>query len=231
MKFLVANWKMNGDVEFTENFSKTIGSIKTENKVVICPPFPLLCKFKNFSHSLGAQNCSDKQSGAFTGEVSPLLLKDLGCGYVIIGHSERRYIFNESDETIYEKYKTLIELDITPIICVGETEEERSEWHNILSIQLSKFKNNENLPKAIIAYEPIWSIGSGKTPAVAEIHEVLSFIKEITHNSCPTLYGGSVNIKNVETILKIPSVDGVLVGGASLKIEEFSKMVQCAEGM
>lgn len=227
MKILVANWKMNGDIEFTKNFLKTIGSIKTENKVVICPPFPLLCKFENFSHSLGAQNCSNKKSGAFTGEVSPLLLRELGCEYVIIGHSERRRIFKESDEVIYEKYKALVELNITPIICIGETEEERSKWREVLSLQLEKFKACRNLSNSIIAYEPVWSIGSGTTPIVKDISEILDFVKEITHSKCPTLYGGSVNIKNIENILKISSVDGVLVGGASLKIEEFSKMIQC----
>lgn len=226
MKFLVANWKMNGNIEFSENFLEKINSIKTENQIIVCPPFPLLYKFKNFSHSLGAQNCSDRKSGAFTGEISPLLLKDLGCRYVIIGHSERRRIFNESDETIFKKYKTLTDLGLTPIVCIGETEEERTEWRDILSIQLNKFKDDENLPKAIIAYEPIWSIGSGKTPTTSEIHEVLSFIKQTTNLKCPTLYGGSVNIKNISDILQIPSVDGVLIGGASLKIEEFSKMVQ-----
>ena len=124
-----------------------------------------------------------------------------------------------------------MDLGITPIVCIGETETERSEWRDILSIQLHKFKNDENLSKAIIAYEPVWSIGSGKTPAASEIHEILSFIKQTTNLKCPTLYGGSVNIKNISDILKISSVDGVLIGGASLKIEEFSKMVQCAEGI
>jgi len=226
MKFLVANWKMNGTVEFTENFLKTIDKIKTENRIIICPPFPLLHKFKNFSHSLGAQNCSDQKSGAFTGEVSPLLLKEFGCKYIIIGHSERRRIFKESNETIYEKYKTLTELDLTPIICIGENGEEKAKWREILSIQLNLIKNSQNLSKAIIAYEPVWSIGTGKTPTVAEIHEVLRFIKQTTNSKCPTLYGGSVNTKNISDILQIPSVDGVLVGGASLKIEEFSEIVQ-----
>lgn len=226
MKFLVANWKMNGDVEFTENFLKTINSVNTRNKIIVCPPFPLLYKFKNFFYFLGAQNCSNQKSGAFTGEVSPSLLKAFGCKYVIIGHSERRRIFKESDEIIYEKYKTLIELDITPIVCVGETKSERSKWNEVLSIQLAKVKDREDLSKAIIAYEPVWSIGSGKTPTLNEIHEVLSFIKEITNAKCPTLYGGSVNIKNAELILKTPPVDGVLIGGASLKIEEFSEMMQ-----
>ena len=229
MKFLVANWKMNGNVEFTENFLKTIGSIKTENKIVVCPPLPLLHKFENFSHSLGAQNCSDKESGAFTGETSPLLLKEFGCKYVIIGHSERRRIFKESNEVIFEKYKTLIELNITPIVCIGETEEERAKWREVLSIQLAKIKDRSDLSKAIIAYEPVWSIGTGKTPTVEEIDEVLSFIKETTNFKCPTLYGGSVKIKNIQDILKIPSIDGVLVGGASLKIEEFSQMIRWKE--
>lgn len=227
MKILVANWKMNGDVGFAEKFFEKINRISTKNQIIVCPPFPLLHKFQNFSHSLGAQNCSEKTNGAFTGEVSPLLLQDLGCKYVIIGHSERRRIFKESDEIIFEKYKTLTNLNLIPIVCVGETEEERSEWRDILSIQLSKLKNDENLSRAIIAYEPVWSIGSGKTPTAAEIHEVLSFIKQTTNSKCPTLYGGSVNIKNISDILQIPSVDGVLIGGASLKIEEFSEMIQC----
>ncbi len=228
MKFLVANWKMNGDIKFTENFLKTIGSIKTKNKIIVCPPFPLLYRFEKFSHYLGAQNCSDKKNGAFTGEVSPLLLKQLGCKYVIIGHSERRYIFGESDKIIFEKYKTLVELGVSPIICIGETEEERSKWREVLSAQLNIIKDREDLSKSIIAYEPVWSIGSGKTPTVDEIHEVLSFTKKITHSKCPTLYGGSVNIKNIGNILNIPSVDGALIGGASLKIEEFSKIIQCS---
>ena len=228
MKFLVSNWKMNGDVEFAENFFEKVNRIDTKNRVIVCPPFPLLHKFKDFSHSLGAQNCSERTSGAFTGEISPLLLKDLGCEYVIIGHSERRRMFNESDETIYKKYKTLTDLNLTPIVCIGETEEERSEWRDVLSIQLNKFKDDGNLSRAIIAYEPIWSIGTGKTPTTAEIHEVLNFIKQTTHSKCPTLYGGSVNIKNISDILRIPSVDGVLIGGASLKIEEFSEMVRCS---
>lgn len=229
MKFLVSNWKMNGDVEFAENFFERVNSIKTKNRIVICPPFPLLAKFKNFSHFLGAQNCSERMNGAFTGEVSPLLLKDLGCQYVIIGHSERRRLFKESDEIIYKKYELLTELNVTPIVCVGEAEKERSEWNEILSIQLHRFKNSENLSKAIIAYEPVWSIGSGKTPTTAEIHEVLSFIKQATDLKCPTIYGGSVNIKNISDILQIASVDGVLIGGASLRIQEFSEMIQCAE--
>ena len=226
MKFLVANWKMNGDIAFAENFFKKINSIKTDHRVVVCPPFPLLYQFKNFSHSLGAQNCSDKEKGAFTGEVSPLLLKDLGCKYVIIGHSERRRLFKESDELIFEKYKMLTKLGVTPIICVGE--EQRSEWTDILKVQLCKLKNDESLAKAIIAYEPVWCIGSGKTPTITEIGESLNFIKQETCAKCQILYGGSVNSSNISDILKVPSADGVLIGGASLKIEEFAKMIQCS---
>ncbi len=226
MKFLISNWKMNGDVEFAENFFEKINSVKTKNRIIVCPPFPLLYKFQNFAHSLGSQNCSAKTNGAFTGEVSPLLLKDFGCEYVIIGHSERRRMFKESDEIIFAKYNTLVELGITPIVCVGENEDEKSEWREVLLIQLHKFMNDGNLSKAIIAYEPVWSIGSGKTPTMDEIYKVLNFLKETTHFSCPTIYGGSVNINNIEDILKIPPVDGVLIGGASLRIAEFSKMIQ-----
>ncbi len=225
MKFLIANWKMNGNLEFAENFFEKINSVKTENRIIICPPFPLLLKFKDFSHFLGAQNCSEKEKGAFTGEVSPLLLKELGCKYVIIGHSERRRLFKESDELIFEKYKTLTGLDITPIICVGESD--RLEWSSVLMAQLHKFKSDDSLSKAIIAYEPVWCIGSGKTPTTTEIEESINFIKQETNAKCPILYGGSVNAANVADILQISSVDGVLIGGASLKIEEFSQMIQC----
>lgn len=230
MKFLIANWKMNGTPEFTDIFLKKINNIQTKNKVVVCPPFPLIYKFQNFSHEVGAQNCSFKTKGAFTGEVSPSLLKNLGCNYVIIGHSERRQLFNESEEIIFDKYKLLIDLNITPIICIGETLNERNKWKDVLSAQLSKLKNNENLSKAIIAYEPIWSIGSGEIPTYSEINKILEFIKHETNSQCPTLYGGSVNITNIADILKIPCADGVLVGGASLKVDEFSQMIKCSNG-
>ncbi len=233
MKFLIANWKMNGNLDFTDKLLNALTnlkinneSIKDNNHIIICPPFPLLYKFQNSSIDLGAQNCSNQIKGAFTGEVSPLLLKELGCKYVIIGHSERRQLFNESIELIFSKYKLLTELDIRPIICIGESLEEKDSWKDVLSIQLSNFKNDPNLSKAIIAYEPIWCIGSGKIPTKEEIHQTLSFIKQETNNQCPTIYGGSVNLSNIKDILKIPSVDGVLIGGASLKVEEFSQMVQ-----
>ena len=119
MKFLVANWKMNGDLEFADRFISAIGDVKTEHRVIVCPPFPTLFKFQNFPHKLGAQNCSYLESGALTGEVSPLLLKELGCQYVIIGHSERRRVFNESNEDIYKKFQLLLRLNLMPIVCIG----------------------------------------------------------------------------------------------------------------
>lgn len=225
MKFLVANWKMNGDLEFTDRLISAVGCIQTQHNIVICPPSPLLFKFQNFPHKLGAQNCSYLESGALTGEISPLLLKALGCQYVIIGHSERRRSFNESNEDIYKKFRLLLRLNLIPIVCVGETLEQKSQWQEILSEQLVLFKNEQN-SEAIFAYEPVWSIGTGSTPTENEIHKRISAIKTIVQGK--VLYGGSVNQKNSSEILQIPSVDGVLIGGASLKIEEFTKIIKLA---
>lgn len=222
MKFLVANWKMNGDLEFADRLISAVKDISTQHNVIICPPFPLLFKFQNFPHKLGAQNCSYLEFGALTGEVSPLLLKELGCQYVIIGHSERRCIFNESSEDIYKKFQLLLRLNLIPIVCIGETSEQKSQWREILSEQLALFKNEQN-SEMIFAYEPIWSIGTGFTPTTDEIHERISAIKTMIQGK--VLYGGSVNQKNSSEILQISSVDGVLIGGASLKIEEFIKII------
>lgn len=228
MRFLIANWKMNGCLELTDEFIRTVSQVKTQSKVIICPPFPLLFKFSKFSSFyLGAQNCSYKKDGPLTGEVSPLLLKELGCTHVIIGHSERRNLFKETDEEIYQKLKLLCEVGITPILCVGEKIDEKQQWEKIVLSQLEKVKKDTAISQTIIAYEPIWSIGSGKTPTLEEIDERIKFIKhEISSSSHYVVYGGSVNAKNSKEILSMPSVDGVLVGGASLKPEEFLKIVE-----
>ena len=236
MKFLAANWKMNGELNFPDSLAGALKNVQVQYHTIICPPFPLLFKFQDFLSrdlatqkdinpseakskiQLGAQNCSYLEFGPLTGEVSPLLLKELGCRYVIIGHSERRIFFNESNEDIYKKYQLLQRINLTPIICIGETEEQKLQWREVLSNQLELFKNEQNL-QAIFAYEPVWSIGTGLVPDENEICERISAVKTITGN--PVLYGGSVNRKNASKILNIPIVDGVLVGGASLKLEEF----------
>lgn len=217
---------MNGSLDFAEEFTEAFDKVSTEHKIIICPPFPLLFKFRNFSHHLGAQNCSYKKSGAFTGEVSPQLLKQLRCQYVIIGHSERRNIQKETDEEIYQKFKLLIELEMTPIICIGEKLSEKQQWEKVLLSQLRYLKRG--ISNAIIAYEPVWSIGTGETPTLNEIDGRVKFIKHEIGFPCSVVYGGSVNAKNSRDILGLFSVDGVLVGGASLIIDEFMKIIESA---
>ncbi|MDR2067890.1 MAG: triose-phosphate isomerase [Holosporaceae bacterium] len=231
MKIIVANWKMNGSVAFAERFMEEINPINTSNVVIVCPPVGLIERFSEFRYCVGAQNCFQEQKGAFTGENSPQLLREIGCKYVIIGHSERRTIFHETDAIIYEKWKAAIAEDLIPIVCVGEKLEDHEHWQKILSDQLKQFATapSDALRRTLFAYEPVWSIGTGQTPTIAEIEDSLAFIKntlEFPESDCSLLYGGSVNAENAASILAGKNVDGLLVGGASLKIDEFKKIIQ-----
>ncbi len=228
MKILVANWKMNGTIDLCREFLPMLNAAKFPESLVICPPYPLLHCFKDKKFKLGAQNCGLKSCGAYTGEVSPVLLKEIGCSYVIIGHSERRISFHESNADIFEKFKLLCELGIKPIVCIGEKLEEKTNYKQVLSEQLRYFLDyGDLLSNCIFAYEPVWSIGTNIIPSLSEIEEITSFIKQKTMSQ--VLYGGSVNDKNIKDILNIPSLDGVLIGGASLKLKEFSLIIQSAE--
>jgi triosephosphate isomerase len=185
----------------------------------------LIDRFRNFRHRVGAQNCFCKNKGAFTGENSPELLKKAGCEYVIIGHSERRSIFNETDDLVFKKWKAALVCELTPIVCIGEKLENRANWKEVISSQLSLFGDN-SLGNTIVAYEPVWSIGTGLIPTIEEIETIFEFIRSLPSDEVSLLYGGSVSSKNAELILNCKNVDGVLVGGASLEIEEFKKIIQ-----
>ncbi len=221
MAIIVANWKMNGNIDFARDAIININEIESENDIILCPPTALLYLFENFRYNVGAQNCFYEESGAFTGETSPKLIKELGCKYVLLGHSERRTIFNEDNDIVFKKWEAAIANNLIPIFCIGEKSEDRQKWKDVLSFQLKKFLNI-NLHKTIFAYEPIWSIGTGKVPSLDEIETVAKFIK--TQIKAPLLYGGSVNISNSSQILECKNVDGLLIGGASLKVEEFKKI-------
>ncbi|MDP3052360.1 MAG: triose-phosphate isomerase, partial [bacterium] len=213
--------------------------------LIITPPFiylePLLLKAKSLRLKVkfGAQNCFWENQGAYTGEISPLMLKNLGAEYAIIGHSERRNYMRESDEMISKKIKSVFENKLTPVLCVGETMEQRAKGmrKNTVQEQLNKdlrdIKNlkNHNL---IIAYEPVWAIGTGNYCQPEEALEMIKFIKEIfslnsgqpsCEENIKVLYGGSVDSKNIANYLKYPEIDGALVGGASIKINEFKKII------
>lgn len=221
-KIIVANWKMNGSIGLIE--SMACEKNKTEHEVIICPPYPflLLCCQKISNIKLGAQNCHHKKDGAYTGEVSVPILKEIGCSYVIVGHSERRDYFAETNNLIKQKAELCLEYGLVPIICVGETLEEYESNQTLMVLQK---QINQCLPQnssnIIIAYEPIWAIGSGQAPPTTQIETIYFQLKKIFQGAI--LYGGSVNAKNGKEILSV--VDGALVGGMSLKPEEFREFL------
>jgi len=217
-KIIIGNFKMNPSSKKKALVLFKAFDIKTKNLVVLCPPFPFLQKGENYI--LGAQNCSSNNEGAYTGEVSPKMLKDSGCKYVIIGHSERREFFNESDKEINAKIKICLENKLKPILCVGEKLGEDKKI--VLKAQLKEGLKGIK-EKVIIAYEPIWAIGTGKTCKNEDILNSFNFIKKIVKDSF-VLYGGSVNSKNAKEIINI--TDGVLVGGASINKEEFLNIIK-----
>ena len=249
MKLLIiANWKCNPTTltEAGRLFSLVKRGIKRvkNTEVVICPPFVCLSILGTRSSgklSLGSQDCFWEEKGAFTGEISPLMLKDLGCQYVILGHSERRRYFNETDEIINKKIKAVLKVKLKPILCIGETreEKEKEETPQVLKSQiekgLSKITKKE-IKNIAIAYEPIWAIGTGKPCDIEETQKMALLIRKIIAKlynqkiakNLRILYGGSVDSKNAKNYLKEAGLDGLLVGGASLNPQEFVKIVKIA---
>jgi len=240
-KLIVANWKMNKTDEEISIFLKRFleYEFSTNCKVCICPPFTSLkyadmyIKDNDYSGQvvLGAQNVNEHSSGAFTGEISVNMLKQSSVQYVITGHSERRKYFLENDDIINKKISILQGEGITPILCVGESYEEyigkltRKVLANQLNNALKCTTDN-----VVIAYEPIWAIGTGVLPSLLEIDSTIHFIKQSVKQNfnfnVQVLYGGSLNSKNAGEILKLEHVDGALIGGASLEAEEFYKIIQ-----
>ena len=247
-KIIAGNWKMNNDLNSTisliSNLAKSLNN--SENcEIIVCPPFTSLseanAQIKNTAIKLGAQNMYFESEGAFTGEISAQMLKSVGCEFVILGHSERRAIFNESDSLINKKIKKAISSELKPIFCVGESLEQREKGvtKDIIKTQVTgglKDISAEEIKTSIIAYEPVWAIGTGKnaTPGQAqEVHEFIrSLIKEkyseeIADNMI-IQYGGSVKPDNAKDLLSQKDIDGALVGGASLKADSFLGIIRAA---
>lgn len=233
-KIIVANWKMNGSLEFIKTFlpSMKVYLTTTTNQIIICPPYPFLVpvgmSLEGTAARLGAQNCHSSPQGAFTGEVSAPMLSDIGCKAVIIGHSERRTQFTEDDALVNAKVSAVHAAGMVAIVCVGESMliRESGQAINTVTEQLrASLPSSTNSKNTMVAYEPIWAIGTGLTPTLEEIIEMHQILHETTQQQLPLLYGGSVTDKNVRDILSLPHVDGVLVGGASLKTESFQKIV------
>lgn len=238
--YLIGNFKMNFTKSDIIPYLKKIKKLakNTNNHVGICVPYPYLCyakKYLNHSNVLyGAQNLHYKESGAFTGEVSAEMLNDFNCDMVIIGHSERRNYYNETDDSVNLKVLKALSSNIVPIICVGESELERekNETFKVIDNQIKKALKDvkvEDLSSVIFAYEPIWAIGTGKTATSEQAEEVISHIKKYicklyklkSTDLIVVLYGGSMNEKNATELLKMPSIDGGLIGGACLNLEKF----------
>ena len=225
-KIIIANFKMNGTRPFINKwFSKFLEETNTLNKVIVALPTPYLTSFSDCNISIAAQNVSPFDSGSFTSQVSAEMLKDCGIDYCIIGHSESRNLLNETNEDIFNKYNQLSKNSIKPIICVGESinVREDNQTSSFITDQLNFFSSKDE--DVIIAYEPIWAIGSGLIPAVSDINEVCELIKSLVTNA-KILYGGSVNEKNATHLLNNSNIDGLLVGGASLDPKEFANIAQ-----
>ncbi|HNQ92196.1 MAG TPA: triose-phosphate isomerase [Alphaproteobacteria bacterium] len=239
-KLIVGNWKMNGSTEMASQLVSGIAAGKIDNAdVCVCPPYVFLCGIaaaaKQAGIAIGAQDCAYyPKSGAYTGDISASMVKDIGCRYVILGHSERRQYHAESNEVVKNKALRVHEEGLIAVICVGETDAEREAGEHISVVIMQLM---ESIPETasganlVIAYEPVWAIGTGKTATeedVAEMHGIIRrFVNEKLDNpeQVRILYGGSVKPENAASLLAVPHVDGALVGGASLKADQFLAII------
>ncbi|MDD5084872.1 MAG: triose-phosphate isomerase [Candidatus Omnitrophica bacterium] len=243
--FIAGNWKMYKSIPEAVSLVQVIrAGVHTVQDVdiVVCPPFTALAAvneaLKDSNIDLGAQDMYSETEGAFTGEISPLMLKDVGCRYVILGHSERRQYFGETDGLVNKKLKTAIKFNLIPIVCIGETLAERDAG-KAKEVVANQFEGSfqgltaEEFERLIIAYEPVWAIGTGRTATPQQAQEmhglIRSFLKDRlgdTVERVRILYGGSVKPENISELMAEPDVDGALVGGASIKGESFIQIVR-----
>ena len=244
-KIIAGNWKMNNNREQTEQLITALIPLvqDTNNTVIICVPFTDLCKAvkltKGTNIHVGAQNCHWKESGAFTGEIAPSMLTEIGVEYVVLGHSERRTYFGEPDATVLARTKAALSAGLKPIVCIGETLDERNggRMEEVLRRQvLEGFKDisAQELERIIVAYEPVWAIGTGVTATDEQANDAIRFVREVfaekygkqAADALYIQYGGSMNDKNAEGLLAMPQIDGGLIGGASLVAEKFAAVVK-----
>lgn len=241
---IAGNWKMNKltseAVELAREVKNKAGTI-SDREIVLCPPFTVLSSVREViedsSIKLGAQNMYWEVRGAYTGEISPMMLKDIGCNYVILGHSERRLYFRETNETVNKKARIAFSTGLIPIVCVGETLPQR-EKGEILTVIEEQVKTGlsgltrEEGKGLVVAYEPVWAIGTGKTATPEEVEEVQRFIRKLlgqmfgeeNAQAIRILYGGSINPDNISALMSCENVDGGLIGGASLNVESFVRI-------
>lgn len=249
---VAANWKMNGDTALVNTMISGLNNVELQDnvKVVICPSTPylsaLVVKAKedklNATITIGAQNVSEHDNGAFTGEISTKMLQELSVEFVIIGHSERRCLYHETSTQVAHKVKAALNAGLTPILCIGESEAERAteQTETVLASQLQPVIDEVGIEKfidVVIAYEPVWAIGTGKTASSEMAQETHQFIRQFLAKAnenvaakVPLLYGGSVNASNCEELFAQPDIDGGLIGGASLQVEQFKVICSAAKG-
>ncbi len=240
-KLIAGNWKMNGrladGVDLAKGIAAEVKALgKTQCEFLVCPPFTILSAVKKALRgakvALGAQDCHFNEKGAHTGDISPLMLTDLGCTYVILGHSERRADHAESNELINKKAVAAHKAGLKAVICIGETLEQRDAGKTIDVCKeqiLGSVPDDSTAADTVIAYEPVWAIGTGKTPTANDVEEVHAAVRKVlakklgkgNANKMRILYGGSVKPGNAKEFLSLPDVDGALIGGASLKVEDF----------
>ena len=248
-KIVAGNWKMNKTFDeaqalVSEVINMVQDEVNNQAEVVLCPPFPFLSTVGkalggNVKIHLGAQNCHQKESGAYTGEVSADMLKSVGVEYVILGHSERRQYFYEDNQMLEAKVKAALKAGLIPIFCIGESLEQREQdlTFEVIETQLKEglfHVTNEEFERVVIAYEPIWAIGTGKTATSQQAQEVHAFIREqiARHYDAEAaanttiLYGGSANPANARELFSQPDIDGGLIGGASLKSRDFTDIIK-----
>ena len=241
---VIANWKMNGDKAANSALLTALAALVDEHRaeVVICPPYPYAVQVAELveggSLKLGAQDCSHSDAGAYTGEVSAVMLADIGCEWVIIGHSERRQYHEESDALVAAKAVAALRNGLTPVVCVGETREQREagEAESVVEGQLrGALTDQPDLSGVVIAYEPVWAIGTGLTATPDEAQEMHAHIREVLATmdrkraaDVRVLYGGSVKADNAAALFAKADIDGALVGGASLDAEAFAAIIKAA---
>lgn len=235
-KIIAANWKMNNYFSDIKPFVKYVKkNLKNRNGLVVCVPSVMIKTMADCSKGIfetGAENCYFEEKGAYTGEISAKMVKSAGASYSIVGHSERRQIFGETNEMLNKKLKACLKNDLKVIFCIGETLEEKSKYKSVLKKEIVEgFDGITDFSNIVIAYEPIWAIGTGKVATTDDIQKVHSYIKNLVKETfnvdVAVLYGGSVKPSNSKEILALNEVDGVLIGGASLKAEDYVAIAQC----
>jgi triosephosphate isomerase (TIM) len=233
---LAGNWKMfktqAETLEFVQGFKPLVDDTPSDRDIVLCVPFTNLSLLSKTLHGsciqVGAQNVHWEASGAYTGEISAAMLTEIGVRYVVIGHSERRQLFGETNETVNFRLRAAQKAGLTPILCVGETKQQRDAGttEEVIFEQLAKGLAGVDQSNLVIAYEPIWAIGTGDTCATPEANRVCAAIRSKLHNQdVPIQYGGSVKPENIDEIMAQPDIDGALVGGASLEPASFARIV------